>query len=179
MTVPLMVLAVLTVIGGFWLNGGPIPHLGGTLASFLEPAVGPVAEVGGEAAHGGLSASMLMAISVGVAVLGIAVAWFMHQSGAFVRERPTALRRLVENRYGYDALLHSVVVVGGTAFARALWRYIDVGFIDAIVNGVAAAVASAAQALRQPATGYVRNYALTMLGGAVIVLGMFFYFVGH
>jgi NADH-quinone oxidoreductase subunit L len=120
-----------------------------------------------------------MAISVGVAVLGIAVAWFMHQSGAFLRERPTAVRRLVENRFGYDALLHSVVVVGGTAFARALWRYIDVGFIDAIVNGVAAAVASAAQALRQPATGYVRNYALSMLGGAVIVLGMFFYFVGH
>jgi NADH-quinone oxidoreductase subunit L len=70
-------------------------------------------------------------------------------------------------------------VVCGTAFARAHWRYIDVGLIDGIVNGVAAAVASAAQALRQPITGYVRNYALTMLGGAVIVLGMFFYFLGH
>ena len=121
---------------------------------------------------------MLMAISVGVAVLGIAAAFFMHKANAFTRERPTALRRLVENRFYYDAFLHGTVVVGGTEFARALWKYIDAGFIDGVVNGVGAAVASAAQALRQPETGYVRNYALTMLVGAVAVLGMFFYFVG-
>jgi NADH-quinone oxidoreductase subunit L len=172
MTAPLVVLAVLSVIGGYWLQGGWQPHLGGTLASFLEPAVGP-AEPAAEAA-GGLGASTLMIISLAVAALGIAVAWFMHLAGAFVRERSTPLRRLVENRYGYDALLHVVVVVGGTLFAQAC-RWFDVQIIDGIVNGVGQAVAGAAQALRQPQTGFVRNYALTMLVGAVLVLGLFMY----
>jgi NADH-quinone oxidoreductase subunit L len=113
-----------------------------------------------------------------VAVVGIAVAWFMHQAGAFVRERPNPLRRLVENRYGYDALLHAVVVVGGTAFAQ-LCRWFDAQIIDGIVNGVGQAVAGAAQALRQPQTGFVRNYALTMLVGAVVVLGLFMYWGGR
>ena len=119
-----------------------------------------------------------MFFSIGVAVLGIAVAWSMHAAGAFVHERPTALRRLVENRYSYDALLHRVVVVGGTELAVALWKYVDVNIIDGIVNGVGSAVAGAAQALRQWQTGYVRNYALTMLIGAVAVLVLFF-FIGH
>jgi NADH-quinone oxidoreductase subunit L len=172
MTVPLIVLAVLSVIGGFWLQGGPMPHPGGTLAAFLEPAVGP-AEHAGETA-GGLNATTLMIISVAVAALGIVAAWFMHAAGAFVRERPNPLRRLVEARFGYDAFLHGLVVVGGTQLAQALWIF-DRDIIDGIVNGVAGAVASAAQALRQPQTGFVRNYALTMLVGAVAVLGLFVY----
>jgi NADH-quinone oxidoreductase subunit L len=171
MTVPLIVLAVLAVIGGYWLQGDSMPHPGGTLASFLAPAVGG-AEHAAEAA-GGLSPQILMAISVGVGVLGIAIAGVMHKQGAFVRERPSPLRTLVENRFYYDALLHGIVVVGGTQLAQALWRYVDVGIIDAIVNGVGRAVAGAAQAIRPLQTGYVRNYALTMLAGTVIVLGLF------
>jgi NADH-quinone oxidoreductase subunit L len=172
MYVPLLVLAVLSLIGGVWLNGGALPHLNTTLAGFLAPAVGPVAEHA--EGHAGLSAPALMGISIVVAVLGIAAAWFLHQAGAFVREQPTALRRLVENRFGYDALLHGITVVGGTQLAQAL-RWFDVHIVDGIVNGVGNAVAGAAQALRQPQTGFVRNYALTMLVGAVAVMGLFFY----
>jgi NADH-quinone oxidoreductase subunit L len=179
MTVPLMVLAVLSVIGGLWLNWGVLPHPGGLLASFLAPSVGPMAEHGAEAAHSGLSPVILMVISVAVAAAGILVALFMHNNGAFVRERPTALRRLVENRFGYDALLHGLVVVGGTQLAIALWRFVEIGIIDRIVNGVGAAVAGAGQALRVPQTGFVRNYALSMLVGTVAVLGIFFYFMGR
>jgi NADH-quinone oxidoreductase subunit L len=172
MYVPLLVLAALSVLGGLWLNGGALPHLDNTLAGILAPAVGELAEhVEG---HAGLSAAALMVISIVVALLGIAAAWFLHAAGAFVRERPSPLRRLVENRYGYDALLHGLVVVGGTQLAHAL-RWFDVRIIDGIVNGVGGAVSGAAQALRQPQTGYVRNYALTMLVGAVAVLGLFFY----
>ncbi len=131
-----------------------------------------------EVRQGGLSPTLLMLCSIGAAALGIYLAWVMHKNNAFIRERRTALRTLLENRYGYDALLHSVVVVGGTELAVALWKYVDVGIIDRIVNGVGSAVAGAAQALRQWQTGYVRNYALTMLIGAVAVLVLFSLF-GH
>ena len=83
MTMPLLVLAILSVIGGLWLNGGVLPHLTGTLASFLGPAVGGGAEHATEGAHSGLSPTVLMLISVGVAALGIIIAWAMHKSGAF------------------------------------------------------------------------------------------------
>jgi NADH-quinone oxidoreductase subunit L len=184
MAVPLIVLGVLSLIGGFWLSGHPLPQPGGTLADFLTPAVGLPSPgrggAGGEVAQGGLGPTVLMLFSIGAAVLGIAIAWGMHTSGAFLRERRTAIRTLLENRYGYDALLHSVVVVGGTELAVALWKYVDVGIIDGLVNGVGSAVAGAAQALRQWQTGYVRNYALTMLIGAVAVLVLFsFFFIGH
>ena len=169
MTMPLIVLAVLSVVGGVWLNGGALPHAAGTLSGFLAPAVGGPGEHG--AAHAGLDANTLMVISVLVGIAGIAAAWFMQ--GAFIKERPNPFRSLVENRYGYDALLHSSVVVGGTAFAKALWQYVDVGIIDNLVNAVGLGVSGAAEALRGPQTGFVRNYALTMLMGAVVVLGLF------
>jgi NADH-quinone oxidoreductase subunit L len=173
MTVPLLVLAVLSVFGGFLLNGGALPHLATTLTSFLSPVVEDQVTHGAGAAHAGLSPAVLALISVAVAAIGIAIALFMHNNQAFVRERPTPLRRLVENRFGYDAFLHGLFVVGGTQLALALWKYVDIGIIDRIVNGVGAAVAAAGQAFRQPQTGYVRNYALTMLVGTVLVLGVF------
>jgi NADH-quinone oxidoreductase subunit L len=179
MMAPLIVLAALSLIGGFWLGGAHLmPQPDGTLAGFLAPAVGPATEAATEVRQSGLSPTLLMLFSIGVAVLGMTVAWGMHTSGAFIRERRTALRALLENRYGYDALLHTVVVVWGTELAVALWKYVDVQIIDGIVNGVGSMVAGAAQALRQWQTGYVRNYALTMLIGAVVVLVLFF-FIGH
>ena len=50
---------------------------------------------------------------------------------------------------------------------------VDQGVIDGIVNGVGRGVARAAAALRTLQTGYTVNYALTMLAGAVVVLGYF------
>src|SRR5207245_9797625 len=129
------------------------PQPGGSLADFLVPAVGPATGTAAEVTHGGLGPTVLMFFSIGVAVLGIYVAWVMHASGAFIRERRTAIGTMLENRYGYDALLHRVVVVGGTELAVALWKYVDVNIIDGIVNGVGSAVAGAAQALRQWQTG--------------------------
>jgi NADH-quinone oxidoreductase subunit L len=175
MTVPLAVLGVLSVIGGIWLCGRALPEPATLLAGFLAPAVGVPVETAGEVAHGGMGATTLMVISIGIAVLGIVVAWGLHSGGAFLRERRTALRALLENRYGYDALLHGIFVVGGTELAVALWKYVDVQIIDGLVNGVGGMVSGAAQALRQWQTGYVRSYALTMLIGAVAVLILFAY----
>ena len=89
----------------------------------------------------------------------------------FVRERETAFGQAADARFGYDGLLHAIFVRGGDALSQALWRVVDVGMIDGIVNGVGASVAAGARVLRTLQTGYVRNYALMMLIGAMVVIG--------
>jgi NADH-quinone oxidoreductase subunit L len=56
------------------------------------------------------------------------------------------------------------------ALSAFLARVVDLGMIDGLVNGVGRAVVGWAGALRQLQTGYVVNYALTMLAGAVLIL---------
>ena len=59
------------------------------------------------------------------------------------------------------------------AAAEVLAQPFDQGVIDGAVNGVAALVAGAAGRLRKVQTGFVRNYALTLLSGATVVLFVF------
>jgi len=61
------------------------------------------------------------------------------------------------------------VVVGGSE--SFLWKWMDVGLIDGAVNGLAASWESVAEGARRAQTGFVRAYALAILGGAVAVLG--------
>ena len=61
----------------------------------------------------------------------------------------------------------------GRAVAEGLAQPIDQGLIDGAVNGVAAVVAGVGRAVRKIQTGFVRNYALTLLSGATVVLFVF------
>jgi NADH-quinone oxidoreductase subunit L len=63
-------------------------------------------------------------------------------------------------------------VVGGTRIAELCYSILDRA-IDGIVNGVAKVVDYFAESLRTLQTGYVRNYALVMLAGAVFVVACF------
>jgi NADH-quinone oxidoreductase subunit L len=168
MTMPLVLLAIGSFVVGFLLNGGLIPHHVTPFGQWLAPSVGePVEHV----AHGGLGEGALIALSIAAAVVGIVAAWLLHQKDAFVRERETAFGQAADARFGYDGVLHAIFVRGGDALSQALWRIVDVGIIDGIVNGVGAAVAAGARMMRTLQTGYVRNYALMMLIGAMVVIG--------
>jgi NADH-quinone oxidoreductase subunit L len=173
MTVPLVVLAALAIIGGVWLNGSFMPQHHTVLGSWLAPSVGEPRPH--EAGHGGLSEGMLIGLSILFAVIGVAAAWALHASKSFTRQRwlPAGVNALLESRYGYDGLLHLVFVKVGDFFSQLLWRIVDVGIIDGIVNGVGALIGGIARGLRVVQTGYVRNYALIMLAGAAVVIGVF------
>jgi NADH-quinone oxidoreductase subunit L len=69
--------------------------------------------------------------------------------------------------------LHLIFVRGGDALAQLLYRVVDRGLIDRAVDGVGDLVNFLAENLRTLQTGYVRNYALVMLAGAVFVVGCF------
>jgi NADH-quinone oxidoreductase subunit L len=168
MTAPLAVLAVLTVIAG-WAVG--VPSSDGTrFARFLAP-VFPLAE----SEHGGLAGFMLLVLSIVVALAGIVLAWFLYMSSPVRAEaigRPrTFVHRLLLNAWYVDWLYDRLVVRPLFALSGFLASVIDLRVIDGAVNGVGRAVVTWASGFRRLQTGYVVNYALTMLAGAVAIVG--------
>ena len=167
MTLPLSVLAALTLVAGLAVG---IPSERGTrFARFLAP-VFPVHA--GE--HSGSVAYMLLILSVVVVAAGVTLAWFMYVStpvrGEAVGRPRTALHALLLNAYYVDRIYDAAVVRPLLTLSGFLARAFDLGVIDGLVNGVGRAVVAWAAAMRRLQTGYVVNYALTMLAGAVVVL---------
>jgi NADH-quinone oxidoreductase subunit L len=159
MTVPLMILAGLSAFGGLLLAGDWI-------VDFLEPVVGP--EEPGDLP---MPALLLTVLVFAIVVAGAAIAWTMY--GA--REVPvTAPRGSVLTRaaradlYG-DAFNEAVFMRPGQYLTRSL-VYIDNRGIDGLVNGTAALIGGSSGRIRRLQTGFVRSYALAILGGAVVVV---------
>jgi NADH-quinone oxidoreductase subunit L len=168
MTVPLVVLAVLTIVTG-WVLG--VPSEDGTrFQRLLAPvfALHP-----GE--HGGVTGIMLLVLSVIVAFAGILLAWFMYGAAPVraesIGQPRTALHRLLLNAWYVDWLYDRAIVRPLLALSTWLATGFDARGIDGIVNGVGRGVAAWAASWRRLQTGYVVNYALTMLAGAVVIVG--------
>jgi NADH-quinone oxidoreductase subunit L len=163
MTVPLMVLAALTLVAGLAL-GREGAH-GTPFARFLEP-VFPLAE----GAHGWL----VPALSVVAAVGGVLLAWLMYSRRPVSAEaigRPrNAVHRLLLDKYYVDELYDALFVLPGYDLCRWCARQVDQKVIDGLVNGLAVVVVAWAAGLRRLQTGYVMNYALGMLVGAVALV---------
>jgi NADH-quinone oxidoreductase subunit L len=109
-----------------------------------------------------------------VVVAGFALALMRYKlapvkAGQVGRPR-TALHALLLNAYYVDALYDRAIVRPLYALSVVLARVFDLGVIDGIVNGVGRGVVAGGAALRRVQTGYVVNYALTMLAGAVLVV---------
>ncbi|MBI2524377.1 MAG: NADH-quinone oxidoreductase subunit L [Candidatus Rokubacteria bacterium] len=163
MTVPLAALAALTAVAGLAL-GWPSAH-GTAFARFLAP-VFPVEE----AAHG----SAVVAASVAVAVGGVLLAWLMYGRRPVRAEEIAApkhaIHSLLLHKYYVDELYDALFVRPLFALCRWCARVFDLGLIDGAVNGIGRGVVAWAQGLRRIQTGFVMNYALGMLVGAVAVV---------
>ncbi len=181
MRIPLLVLAVLS-IGGGWI-GISEAYTGGRGTNWFEHFVQPAlahALVRPEA-HSVVSGEPDHALELGLAavttvVVLAALLWarrFYHRDP--LRRAPS----LWENRYYvdeiYEALFVRPILV---CSARVLWKFLDVALIDGIVNGVAFWIAACAGVLRRLQTGLVRSYVVMILLGALLVIG-YFIFVGE
>lgn len=178
MTIPLVALAIGAALAGFL----GIPHVFGRdgapwiniVEHFLEPAVAheQLASAGTEQTA---LVWILIAIALAVGIIGIAVAWYFYvlKPGAAARiaQRAPALYKTLYNKYWVDEAYDTIFVRPGKALATVLWRGIDVGIIDFIVNGVAYAIGRFSSVARRVQTGYLRNYALAIFAGAVALVG--------
>jgi NADH-quinone oxidoreductase subunit L len=175
MTVPLMLLAVFSVIGG-WVG---IPEvLGGH--NYFEEWLAPVFAHGAAGGHGAAHHPValelgLMAGSILVALCGIGLAYYLYrvrtEKPEKIAETVPRLYDVVYNKYYVDEIYDVVIVrriVDGSVW---LWKAFDAAFIDGIVNGVASLVRGAGDRLRRVQTGVVGNYAFSLLLGAVLIVG--------
>ena len=167
MTLPLIVLALLTVVTGVAV-GIPSDH-GTRFARFLAP-VFPLHEGG----HGGFAALLILVLAVLVFAAGFALAWFMYMAGpirpAEIGQPKTAVHALLLNAYYVDALYDRVIVRPLLALSVFLARVFDLRVIDGLVNALGRTVVAWAARMRRLQTGYTVNYALTMLAGAVAIV---------
>jgi NADH-quinone oxidoreductase subunit L len=176
MTVPLVILAVLSAIGGF---AGIPASLGGGNA--IEHWLDPIFEQANEkmvlGAHDAqLLEYVLMALSVGVAVVGIylARAWYLKKSVVPDRlsTRFATLYKLLLNKYFVDEAYDTAVItptVKGSE--KLLWRVVDIGMIDWCVNTLASAVGFISKTVRVVQTGVAQSYVFVFIAGVVAIVG--------
>jgi NADH-quinone oxidoreductase subunit L len=163
MTLPMILLAVGSVFAG------GLFAVGGTLRRWLEPVVGAHEE----SAHA-LPAWVSTALALGVVVVGIAVALRMYVRADIPRVAPLSVSPLTtaarRDFYG-DAFNEELFMRPGAELTQALVEVDNAG-VDGSVNKLAALVGSTSNRLRGLQTGFARNYALSMLTGAVLVIAL-------
>jgi NADH-quinone oxidoreductase subunit L len=174
MSLPLVVLALLSLVGGWSLAQG---HL---FEKWLYPdglALLSPEMVAGHP-HGWVGQS-LMAMSIAAAfagmLYGIIVYWRGLPKGEADERTWNPLRRLAGHQFGYDSAVMEAGVLGGREIGTVLWRGVDMKGVDGIVNGVAMVLGKFGEGFRTIQTGYVRGYALLMFVGGAALLGYFLY----
>ncbi|NEA56976.1 NADH-quinone oxidoreductase subunit L [Streptomyces sp. SID13666] len=159
MTIPMIVLAFGSVFAGglFSLNS--------SFLKWLEPVTGH------EEGHSPLSATTVTAGTMVVLVIGVALAWLMYGRRAVpaVAPRGSLLTRAARRDLLQDDFNHVVLVRGGEHLTRSL-VYLDHSLVDGAVNGTAAGVGGLSGRMRKLQNGYVRSYAVSMLGGTAVLI---------
>jgi NADH-quinone oxidoreductase subunit L len=178
MTVPLMILAFLSLVGGF--VGIPVIEGAQRFGNFLDPVFAPakaIIEHGAHhAGHHSVTAELvLMAVSLGIAIFGLLLARYMYvtspETPGRIVDRFSGLHRLVYNKYWVDELYDFLFVNSIVEFSKLLWKKFDEAVIDGVVNGVGAVTQAFGGVLRLLQTGFVKDYALSVLVGAIVVIG--------
>jgi NADH-quinone oxidoreductase subunit L len=160
MTIPLMVLAVLSVTGGVLL-------LNDWIVDWLEPVFGPEP-------HEDLPipALAISGLALAVVAVGAVIAWFTYGTKEIPRTAPqrvsVATKAARADLYG-DAFNEAVFMRPGQYLTRSLVFFDNRG-VDGVVNGLAALVGGTSGRIRRWQNGFVRSYALSMLAGAVLVV---------
>ena len=171
MTVPLMILAVLSTIGG--LIG--IPHVFNKIEEYLHPMFAHGSAAVEE--HGSLGVEIgLMILSVGVAGLGIYIAAQIYLKRPQIADNlSTSLKpiyQLLRKKYYVDEIYEALFVKPIHWLSESfLWKIVDVKLIDGLVNGTAKFFGSLSSVLRFTNTGVVQTYAFSIIVGILAILG--------
>jgi NADH-quinone oxidoreductase subunit L len=164
MVIPMAILGVLALVGGYLLvlNGG-VKH-------WLSTAVGAGAT---DESHT-INATLLGVITLVVVLLSVGVAYLIFGRQPVPATQPVGVSFVTtaarKNLYA-DAFNEAVLMRPGQWLTRGL-VYLDNKGVDGIVNGLAAGLGGGSARLRRTQTGFVRSYALSMLGGTVAVIAV-------
>jgi NADH-quinone oxidoreductase subunit L len=177
-TVPLIMLAIPSIVSGYWLEPivfgdffGPAIHVGpehGVIAHLAEDYHG----IPGFILHGLLGPAFWLALA------GLGTAWYVYTQKPLIAvqsaDRLQLLYRILLDKYGFDRFYLTFFAGGARGTGWTLWKLGDVLMIDGLlVNGSARLVGWFSAILRHVQSGYLYHYAFSMIIGLLLLLSWF------
>jgi len=181
MLVPLMILAVLSLIGG-WMAAPAFWGQTDYFTKFLEPvfAAGTAGEAAATEAAAHALETPLAIVAVITALIGLAIAFWL-----YIRQpgKPEALAKSLRpiyttllHKYYVDELYAAVIVKPLLWISRnVLWQTVDVRVIDGSVNGIARGATEVGDGVRHTQSGNIRSYAVWVVIGAIVIIAIIFW----
>ncbi|MBI2418626.1 MAG: NADH-quinone oxidoreductase subunit L [Ignavibacteriales bacterium] len=187
MTVPLQILAVLSIIGGFI----GIPKVmagehGNLLETWLEPvfklAQTHLRHNGSEHSH--FVEIFLMVVSVVIAVASILLARYIYLNKTEIADTTTrkfrGIYRILFNKYYVDEIYDAAVIKPILKTSETvLWKFTDVGIIDGLINRSAKLIDQVSVIVKKMQTGVAQFYAIIMAGGIALALLWLINYMNH
>jgi len=169
MTIVLVILAILSVIGGFIGIPDVIMKGGDKLTEFLAPVI-PVRV---EETVSASTEFSLMALSTTLVVVAIIVAWFRFRRYEFKPSK--GLGKVLENKWYVDEFYDAIIVKPLNKLGEILNEGLEKSGIDALVNGIGKAVQYGGRQLRWLQSGQVGSYVLLMVVSIVLFFVLQFF----
>ena len=176
MTIPLIVLGVLSIVGG-WIG---IPHVIGAIlpghpSNILETWLSPLITKTPNMPEAVASVEWtLMGISVTLASISAFIAYHFYvqapEKPAKLAEKMKGLYNLVSNKYFVDEVYFGKIIDPLVELSRNIWLYVDVNFIDKTTYFVSDLVKGAGSSVRSLQTGNIQQYAMYIVLGIIMTL---------
>lgn len=175
-TIPLWILAILAIIGGFaglpeiighghynwishhWLGGEGSPLVKNIVhhASFITEII-------------------LILLSIGIGISGVMLAWKLYinrglQGDEVVKSKLGKLYKVLENKFYVDEFYNAVIVRPFVFISDKFIMFLDKEIVDGAVNGAGDLTNTTGGILKKLQSGFVQNYAMIMVGGIIAIL---------
>ncbi|HEX7845071.1 MAG TPA: NADH-quinone oxidoreductase subunit L [Chitinophagaceae bacterium] len=170
MSIPLIILAVLSIVGGFVGVPEAIIHGGDKLSAFLSPVIAAPHE-GHEISHS--KEYFLMGLSTALVLIMIMFAWSKFKN--YQRTEATGFGKVLENKWYVDELYDKIIVQPLHKLGGFLKSFIENSVVDGIVNGVGKAVNYSSRQIRLLQSGQVGSYVLLMVLSMLLVFVIQFF----
>ena len=168
-TIPLIILAILAVVGG-WVG---IPevfiHGGHRLEAFLEPIFAGSKAIAAQHEMSHTTEYALMAVSVGGALVALLYAWNKFSKYEKTSAEETSIGKILANKWYVDELYETIIVKPMQSFAGFLNNTVERKGIDGFVNGIGKVVNYGSRQIRFLQSGQVGTYILLMVVGILIM----------
>lgn len=179
MTIPLIILAILSVVGGYI----GIPHVLGHalhLPNILEEWFhGKILPIPGITEAHAVEEILLMLISISVAAASATLAYIFYvkdpSKPGVVVSNIKKFYEVVYNKYHIDEIYQSYILNPLVSLSRALWLYMDVEFIDKATYKVTGFVQNSAEGLKSLQTGNLQRYALYIVVGFIAMISVIWF----
>lgn len=177
MAIPLVVLGVLSIVGG-WIG---FPHALAEILPFHPPNVlehwlAPVVKTVGTAQGDHHTELILMVVSVVGAILSASLAYYFYivnpEAPAKLVEKIKPVYNLVYNKFLVDELYFSTLINPLVQFSKNLWMYVDVNFIDKATHLISDFTRGGGQFVRTMQNGNMQQYAMYVGIGLIMILSI-------